>query len=91
MSPPTSPTQGYQWAVRVGTEMVVALIIGLAMGMALDNWLETKPWLTLLFFLFGVAAGFLNLYRAVAAPNGNGDSTGPKPGADSNPGTGHGN
>lgn len=51
--------------MRLGTEMVAATLIGLGVGWQLDRWLTTKPWLTLVFFLFGVAAGFLNLYRAV--------------------------
>jgi ATP synthase protein I len=28
----------------------------------LDVWLDTKPWLLLLFLLFGIAAGFRNIY-----------------------------
>ncbi len=56
---------GHRWAVRVGTEIVASTMIGLGLGYFLDRWLGTRPWLLLLFFLFGVAAGFLNLYRAL--------------------------
>jgi len=31
----------------------------------LDRWLGTSPWLTLIGLLFGIAAGFVNLFRAV--------------------------
>jgi len=58
-------TAGYQWAIRVGTELVAATMIGLGLGYLLDKWLGTRPWLLLLFFLFGVFAGFLNLYRVL--------------------------
>ena len=60
------PERGYVWAVQVATEMIVATMIGLAMGYWVDRWLDTKPWGMLIFFLFGTAAGFLNLYRAVS-------------------------
>ena len=58
-------TAGYQWAIRVGTELVAATMIGLGVGYMLDKWLGTRPWFLLLFFLFGVFAGFLNLYRVL--------------------------
>ena len=32
-------------------------------GYYLDKWLGTGPWLFLLFILFGLAAGILNVYR----------------------------
>lgn len=47
----------------VGVQLVVSVLVGLGIGLALDRWLGTKPWLMVLFILFGVAAGFLNIYR----------------------------
>ena len=55
---------GMGMALRMGTEMVVATLIGGGMGYGLDQWLGSHPWMTLLFFLFGTAAGFRNMYRA---------------------------
>lgn len=49
----------------IGVSMVAATGIGLAIGYGLDRLLSTRPWLTLLFTLFGIAAGFLNLFREV--------------------------
>jgi ATP synthase protein I len=49
----------------IGVALVAATGIGLAIGYGLDRWLSTSPWLTLLFTLFGIAAGFLNLFREV--------------------------
>jgi ATP synthase protein I len=49
----------------IGVTLVAATAIGLAMGYGLDRWLGTSPWLTLLFTLFGIAAGFINLFRDV--------------------------
>jgi len=48
-------------------EWVVALFLGAFGGHALDNWLGTKPWFFLLGFLFGAAAGFLNVVRLVTS------------------------
>ena len=46
-----------------GLQVVVSVLIGFGMGLALDRWLGTAPWFMLLFIIFGVAAGFLNVYR----------------------------
>jgi len=51
-------------AMRLGVELVSALAIGVGIGLLLDYWLGTKPWMMLLFFLLGSAAGFMNVYRA---------------------------
>ena len=57
-------TYGYSMAVRIGTEMVAALIVGVGIGYSLDNWLETKPLFLVVFFFLGAGAGTLNVYRA---------------------------
>lgn len=46
----------------IGISMVAATLIGLAMGYYLDQWLDTSPWLTLIFLLFGIIAGFRNMF-----------------------------
>jgi ATP synthase protein I len=46
----------------VGLTMVFATVIGLYVGLKLDEWLGTSPWLTALFLLLGIAAGFRNLF-----------------------------
>lgn len=48
----------------VGLSFVLAIVIGAWFGWLLDKWLGTSPWLFLLFFLFGLVAGVLNVYRA---------------------------
>jgi len=49
----------------VGLHLVLGTFVGLAIGYFLDRALGTKPWLTFLFLAFGVAAGFINLFRVV--------------------------
>ncbi len=53
-------------ALRVGIEMVGTLAVGVFIGWGLDRWLGTKPWLMIVFFFLGAAAGVLNVYRAVS-------------------------
>ncbi|MEK9672799.1 MAG: AtpZ/AtpI family protein [Rhodospirillaceae bacterium] len=50
-------------AFRVGIELVSAVAVGLAIGYGLDAWLDTKPWLMLVFTILGGCAGILNVYR----------------------------
>lgn len=46
----------------MGISMVLATVIGLAIGYFLDKWLDTSPYLTLIFLIIGIIAGFRNLY-----------------------------
>ena len=52
-------------AVRVGIELTGTLAVGVGIGWLLDRWLGTGPWLMVVFFFLGGAAGVLNVYRAV--------------------------
>jgi len=61
---------------QVGLTLVVATVIGLGAGYLLDRWLGTKPWITLVGLGFGIAAGFLNLFRAVKKLQQNGNDGG---------------
>jgi ATP synthase protein I len=49
----------------IGISLVASTAIGLLVGYGLDRLLGTAPWLTMVFALFGIAAGFLNLFRDV--------------------------
>jgi|TARA_Y100000590_G_scaffold112021_1_gene127713 ATP synthase protein I len=51
-------------AFKMSTEMVAAVLVGTIIGFILDNWFGTKPWLILIFFFVGVAAGILNVVRS---------------------------
>ena len=46
----------------VGISMVAATVIGLFIGITLDEWLSTKPWMTIIWLGIGIAAGFRNIY-----------------------------
>ena len=51
-------------AFKMSTELVSAVLVGTIIGFILDNWFGTKPWLILIFFFVGVAAGILNVVKS---------------------------
>ena len=57
-------------AFKLGTELVAAVIVGTIIGFILDNWFDTKPILIIIFFLFGAAAGIINVIRAAKRMQG---------------------
>ncbi|HUC60807.1 MAG TPA: AtpZ/AtpI family protein [Alphaproteobacteria bacterium] len=59
---------GIAW--RIGIELVSALVVGVGIGYLLDRWLGTRPWLMVVFFVLGSAAGLLNVFRAVKGLGG---------------------
>ena len=50
-------------AFKLGTELVAAVGVGTIIGFILDSWFGTKPWLIIIFFFLGAAAGMLNVIR----------------------------
>lgn len=53
-------------AWRIGIELVVAILVATGLGWALDRWLGTQPWGMIVMFFLGIAAGMVNVWRAVA-------------------------
>lgn len=49
--------------VRVGVELVAALVVGVGIGWYLDRWLQTSPLFLVVFVLLGGAAGVANVWR----------------------------
>ncbi len=52
---------GLGFAFRIGTELVAGVVMGVAIGLGLDYWLDTRPWFMILFFFLGAGAGMLNV------------------------------
>ena len=50
-------------AFKLGTELVSAVLVGTIIGFILDTWFDTKPWLIIVFFFLGSAAGILNVIK----------------------------
>jgi ATP synthase protein I len=80
---PASPSgsdrraSGMAMGLRIGLELVVGVGVGVFVGWLVDRWLGIRPWGTVGGFFLGVAAGMVNVYRAVA---GLGMAVGYKPG-----------
>jgi ATP synthase protein I len=49
----------------VGLSVALSIFIGLAIGVYLDRRYDTTPWLTLIFLVLGIAAGFKNIGLAI--------------------------
>lgn len=58
-----APQSALGLAFRVSVELVSALAVGCAIGWALDEWLDTRPFMMVAFLFVGGAAGILNVYR----------------------------
>jgi len=62
---PSTTQHGLGLGLRIGIELVVAIGVATGLGWAIDRWFGTRPWGIVVLFFFGVAAGMLNVYRAV--------------------------
>jgi F0F1-type ATP synthase assembly protein I len=69
-SDPVSPKKPLSETVRqlgalstVGFSFVLAVGLGVWFGLLVDRWLGSSPWGFFLFFVFGLVAGVLNVYR----------------------------
>lgn len=56
-------------AFRLSTDLVSAVVAGGAIGWGLDWLFGTGPWLLLLFFFLGIAAGIRNVIRTATEMN----------------------
>ena len=50
---------------KISTEIIAALVVGVGIGLIVDNYFNTKPIGLIIFFIFGALAGFLNVYRVM--------------------------
>lgn len=57
-------SRGMAMGLRMSSELVAAILVGGLVGYGLDKLFGTTPWLFLLFFFLGFAAGIMNVTRA---------------------------
>lgn len=67
-------------AYRLAMEIVIAVIVGGAIGWGLDTWLNTGPIFLVIFLFIGMAAGFMTAYRASEQMRKSSPSSGDTPG-----------
>ena len=60
----SSNAASFSKALKISTELVAAVVVGTTIGFLLDSWFDTKPVLIICFFIMGVAAGILNVFRS---------------------------
>ena len=56
---------GAGFGFKISTEIVAALVVGVVIGLIVDNYFGTKPFGLIIFFVLGAFAGFLNVYRVI--------------------------
>lgn len=54
---------GLGMAYRIAIEIVVAVVVCAGIGWAIDQWLNTTPWVMLVLLLLGFVAGLNNAVR----------------------------
>jgi ATP synthase protein I len=66
------PDANYRLGMRVLGELIGAPFGGAVIGLVLDRWLGTKPWLLLALLFLGLAVGIRNVIRISKTPMGPG-------------------
>ena len=51
--------------INVGYSLVTPILIGVIIGLALDNKFHTKPYFTVFFIFFGMISSIYNLYKMI--------------------------
>ena len=55
---------GYGQALKLSSEFVAGIVVGVGLGWFIDQMAGTSPWGLIIFLLLGFAAGVLNVLRA---------------------------
>lgn len=58
---------GMAW--RLSTELLAAVLVGFLLGKGIDTLFGTSPWGLLIGLGFGIAAGFMGVFRTAEAMN----------------------
>ncbi len=57
----------FDLAIRIISDLIAGVVVGLGIGMVLDDVFDKKPLFMIIFLFMGSIAGFLNVYRTVQA------------------------
>lgn len=58
---------GYALAVKLSSEFIAGVLVGIGLGYLFDRFLGTSPWGMIFFLLLGFCAGVLNVLRSTGA------------------------
>lgn len=78
----TGGMSGMGYALRLSSEFIAAVIVGVAIGWVVDRLAGSSPWGLIVFLLLGFAAGVLNVLRSanliaehkIRTPDGDGSN-----------------
>jgi ATP synthase protein I len=59
----TGTMAGTAYALKVSSEFIAAILVGVAIGALLDKLAGTSPWGLIIFLFLGFVAGILNVLR----------------------------
>ncbi|MEW6516835.1 MAG: AtpZ/AtpI family protein [candidate division FCPU426 bacterium] len=61
--PADNPFRTLGQASLAGVMLAACIFVGTGIGVLLDRWLASGPWLTLGFMVLGIVAGYYNVIR----------------------------
>jgi len=51
--------------LKISLDFVASVVVGVLIGLGFDMLFNSKPIFFLIFLIFGIAAGFMNMYRSI--------------------------
>ncbi|WP_295734072.1 AtpZ/AtpI family protein [uncultured Bartonella sp.] len=61
------PSKGMAQAIRLSSEFLAGVVVGVILGLGFDQLAGTSPWGLIIFLFLGFSAGVLNILRSVGA------------------------
>ena len=58
-------TINYSIAINISIELITGIGLGVFLGLMVDNYLQTKPLMLIIFFILGTLVGFFNMYKTL--------------------------
>ena len=55
----------YSMAMNISIELITGIGLGVFFGLLIDNYLQTKPIMLIIFFIIGTIIGFYNMYKSL--------------------------
>jgi ATP synthase protein I len=63
--PKSGGMAGFGNALKLSSEFIAGILVGVGLGWVIDHWAGTSPWGLIVFLFLGFGAGVLNVLRSV--------------------------